>query len=510
MKRHRVRVRLSALINMVAGLYRIVVAVLFTLIVVRRLDPVEYGAYTATLGVANAVNVPAGSWAGWSSRRRILGFESSPRAAFLLGSGYLLISIPAYTALSSLLLGAGSSWEIAVMILVFYVLPSPTSYIGSLMSLAAPEKAGLLGIFFETARLGITYALVAGLGAGVMGAIVGPGAAALISTLLGLVVLQRMGFKSLVAGDLREAAREAVNIIKLSVATLPSMLTSFASQIERALVTLAASSTLPAAFVSVSTVPRNFSFAGSFTPGLYAKLLRSPSGDDVTDILIIYSFVSIMIMTFTAVLSKPFITAFNPAYESGHLLVAMAAVEALVLGYASILETVATGAERADVLGSEITRIVRTPLGKIPMASMLRIFSSIGAGLALEIFLAVSGVKDPVTLAAPLIVSYTISSVPYMLYTYKLARSKIAFRTPLRDMTIFATLSIACSSIPAWLGLHQLVIRSFWIDMAKILPGVIGAVALYTILGIALSKRLRELVILALRRLATALEAQTL
>jgi len=502
---YRVRVRLSALINFLANIYRTIASFIFTLVVIRRLDPQDYGLYATLLGIANALASPIGIWIYWGSRRHILGVGGSLRGALALGGIYAVLSTPVFIAASYPFTGGSLGYiALSILILVFYVLLAPLSMVISLVMLYAPDRGGVLGLLFETVRVALAYVLVVMLGIGVFGAVVGPGIAGLVLVISGALILARMGVISIDTRAFRlgfKGSSEAVRILKLSALSIPSIVTSALGNLDKAIMGLISSSTIPAAYASISSVPKAFITPGAFTSGLYAKILREPRAEDVIDIVIIYSFISIFLASSMITLSVPAISLFNPAYIDGAILFALASLEALVLGYASIFETVAVGSERADVRGGGLSLIASSPLGRIPLAQMVRAMVCIAAASSAQLALWATGVRDPVALVLPYSIAYMVSSVPYALYVYRLAISKISFRIPWRDILIFTLASLASSSIQVSLGLSEISIRSFWRDLGALVPGAVISAAAYASLSIPLSNRVRSLLAAGLKYL---------
>jgi len=495
----RIRVRLSALVNFLTSMYRIIASIIFSLIVIRRLDPNDYGLYSVALNTANALNTPSSVWSFWSSRRHVLGISISPRASMILSLLYLVISIPLYIFIVMPLAGSRSDGLlIAVLIIIFYMLTTPLVPVSSLITLYAPEKYGYLMLLFETLRVVLTYTLIIGMGSGIVGAIAGPGFAGIVLTIASIMILLKAGALRVailnIGRNLGESLREAVNVLRLSVLSLPSAITGFIASFDKYLMSLIASSTLPAAFASVSSTPKLIISPGSFTLGLYAKMLRDPSKQDAMDMIILYSFVSIFFAATLSLLSIPAITFFNPSYASGYILLIMASIEALIAGYAAIFESIAMGSERADVTSKSIYDVIRTPLGRIPLIQMLRFVLSVSAAAVTQAVIYSAGVRDPVILVIPYSISYLVSVIPYTLYVYRLAISKIKLEIPWVDILMFLLALLPSAYVLKLLGVGDIVISSFWRDIVKILPGVGISAVLYILISILLSKRLRYLV----------------
>jgi hypothetical protein len=498
--RYRIRVRLSAIVNFLTGIYRTMTSFIFTVIVIRRLDPSEYGLYATLLGLANALTTPIGSWISWGSRRHALGVAGSLRATLILAGIYMAIAIPLFIAAATIFIdGVYSYFLLSILIMIFYVILSPLNLWISLLGLYAPEKGGYLGVLFETTRVALSYYLVVTIGSGVFGAVIGPGIAGVVLIISSMLILARMGVVDLKLDMLRSRVNggfgETIRLLKLSILNIPGIVTGALSNIDKAVMGIISSSTIPAAYASIASVPKAFISPGAFTSGLYAKILREPRGEDITDIFIIYSFISIFITSMLIAFSKPAISIFNPAYVSGSLLFIMASIEALIIGYAAIFEAVAIGVERADVEGRSFSYVANTALGKIPLVQMTRVVICISIASTAQMVLWNSGVKDPVTLVLPYSLAYLVSSAPYTLYVYRLAIRGVRFIIPWRDIAVFIIASTTSSYIAVLWGSGDIVIKSFWRDLMTLLPSIGISVSIYALVSLILSNRLRILFI---------------
>lgn len=503
----RIRVRLSALVNFLASIYRLITSIAFTLIVIRRLDPSAYGLYAVLLSTANAINTLSGIWIYWASRRHALGFSEALRASIIVNTSYLAITTPLFIISISPI--ASSSLEPlspVVLVILFYLAPTPLSIAPNLVNLYAPEKAGYLGLLFESVRVVLAYIFVINLGMGIAGAILGPSIAGLVLIAASFYLLARIGVidprSSEEVREARSIYREALNILRLSILSIPSLIAGMLANLDRLIMGFITSSTIPAAYASVSSVPKSIITPGAFASGLYAKILRDPKAEDVSDILLLYSLASIYITITIASLSTPVITFFNPAYADGHILIILASFEALILGYASIFETVAIALDRSDIYSKRFSEIVRSPLGRIPMAQMIRVAVSISSASIAQLAIYQAGIRDPVLLVLPYSISYLASSIPYTYYVYRLSARATGFRIPWRDIAVFSASSISIILISIVTGIDTIVISSFWRDIARIAPWVVISLATYLIISLAISKRIRTLIAMGIRFIA--------
>lgn len=503
----RIRVRLSALVNFVASIYRLIISIAFTLIVIRRLDPSAYGLYAVLLSTANAINTLSGTWIYWASRRHALGFSEALRASIIINTSYLAIAIPLFIiSISPITSPSLEPVSPAMLVILFYLAPTPLSIMLSLVNLYAPEKAGYLGLLFETVRVVLAYIFVINLGIGIAGAIMGPGIANLVLIAASFYLLTRIRvIDPRSSEEIRETKRiyrEAINILRLSILSIPSLIANTLANLDRLIMSFIASSTIPAAYASASSIPKSIITPGAFTSGLYAKILREPRGEDVSDILLLYSLASIYITITIASLSTPVITFFNPAYANGHILIVLTSLEALMLGYASIFETVAIALDRSDIYSKRFSEIVRSPLGRIPLAQMIRVMVCISSASIAQLAIHQAGVRDPVLLVLPYSISYLASSIPYTYYVYRLSAKAMGFRIPWRDIAIFSTSSTSIILISIITGIDTIVISSFWRDLVRIAPWVAISLAIYLVTSIALSKRIRDLISIGIRFVA--------
>lgn len=492
-----IRVRYSTIINYISQIYRLIIAVAFTIIATRKLSVEEYGLYTTILGVLSSILMYYDIWGYWSRRFYARGKKTICSTVIILNLMYVPIAM-----LIMFVIGLYYNYILGNC-LIFFLLVLPriviaafNRYFRSISASSRPYIIGKVNMVYESIRIILAYIFVAILLWRLTGILLSIVIASLVSTISHFLLLNYYGLK---------IPRPKINLYDLKILLfnsyipLISSLYIFLSHVEKPILTAITASTIVTAYLGVSYIPRNVILQGgyAFTSGLYARLLRSPSKKDIEDILRICIFVNIGVSFLLFALSTSILSLFRTEYIKARILFVLFIIESLFITASSIFTAIATSREERDlyVYGKEL---MKTPLFKIPLIRLIRgVFSIIVGSLAVYALFTM-GIKDPILLALPYPLAWFISSIPYTIYTYKQAIKKSHFSIPWRDLLI----ALFAGSISA-LSLHllnydKLIIRSFWNDLPELFIAACLGISLYTIIIYSLSPWVREFINLGL------------
>ena len=227
----------------------------------------------------------------------------------------------------------------------------------------------------------------------------------------------------------------------------------------------------------------------AFTSGLYARLLRSPSKQDIEDVLRICFIINIGVSFMLVSLSISILSLFKPEYISARILFIMYIFIALLESISLIFYIVAISLERKDLYEKGV-KLMGTPLFKLPLIRFLRgIVSIISGSLAIFILLNI-GIKDVILITLPYPIAWLITSIPYTLYMYRQAISKLYFNIPWREVFSSIIAGLATLFIIHLLRLDTIV-HLFWTDMPLLAFASIVFIALYFLIVYTLSPWVR-------------------
>ncbi|MET1160001.1 MAG: hypothetical protein ABWW65_03480 [Thermoprotei archaeon] len=485
-----VRVRYSTIVNYVSQIYRLLIAIGFTVVVTRKLSVVEYGLFTTILGLTSVLGSFYSVWCYWATRYYARGRRDLASTAFGLNLLYAPIA-----SLLMILLGTyysrilGWGYEFFVLGALIPLIASANQSFRSIVNSTKPYINGKTSIIRETIRFIAAYILVVILSYKLLGAVLSLVIALSSASIAYYVFMRGEGI------DIpRPGIRRKYLLVLVKNSYIPVLITLYSmfTQFERPLLTALTASTLAAAYLGVSYIPRSvvLQSTGAFTSGLSARLLRIPSKEDIEEVLRISMVINIGMVFLLIVMAKPILSLFRYEYIEASLLFILFSIESFLMVLAGIFSSIATSLERAD-LEEHGLALINTPLFKIPLAMFLRGLVSIVAASTTAVALLSIGVGDPILIALPFPVAWLVSSIPFLLYSYRYARSKISFSIPWREVVASIIAGTAASIYLYSTGAPNTVIRSFWSDAWVVGFNVFMGALIYFLVLLLLSPWLR-------------------
>lgn len=488
-----VRVRFSTVFNYLSHMYRLALALGFTVIVARRLSIPDYGLYIMIMGLVNIVSSIYMLWCYWVPRFYARGRRDVASAALTLNImyapiGYAVIALTGLYYISRI----GGSLDIFLIAGLLTVLDAINYYLMFLSRGTRPYVEGGANIVRSTVRLALAYILIVTLHMGLYGAYTAA-IIALASACITYYIMLRISGVSIPPPTLNTSHLRilVMNMYIPLLACLNMMMLYF----ERPLITLITASTIATAYLGVSYIPRMLIMQGgsAFSSSLMARLLRIPCRRDVEDVLRISTFINLCAASIMITLSKPILTMFRPEYGNASILFTLFVVEAVIVVYASIFAATATSLERRDLYESGAA-LTSTVLFRIPLSWFLRSSISIIAGSLLAYAMVSTGVSDPILIALPYPILWLATSIPLAAFIYREARRKIDFGIPVREILAGIVAGGISSTMLIITGLPWFEVRRFWTDILWLALGVVGAAVIYALVFYTLSPWFRGFV----------------
>lgn len=489
----KVRVRYSTIINYVSQIYRLIIAIGFTVIVTRKLSVEEYGLFTTIMGLSGILTGIYQVWGFWVARFYARGKKELASTAFALNLLYAPI-----TSILMILLGLyynnilGWGFPFFLIGALIPMVSSLAYYLRSIAICTRPYIVGQTSMIRETVRFLTAYIFVVALLRKLMGALISISIAVFIASLSSLIMLSR---KKIEIPKPYIKKEHLIILFKNSYIPALATLYSIFTQLERPLLTAITASTIATAYIGISYIPRSviLQSTSAFTSGLSARLLRIPSKEDIEDVLRTSIIINVGFAFLLISMSIPILSLFRIEYINASILFVLFTIESLLIVISDIFSCIAISLERKD-LYEYGKALIDTPLFKIPIARFLRSIISIICGSISVAILIIIGITDPVLIALPYPILWLLTSIPYIIYTYKEARRKIKFDIPWREV---CTSIIAGSIASAYLflsGSAKQVIKSFWLDTQWILLNIIVGLGIYISLAYLLSPWLRNFI----------------
>jgi len=488
-----VRVRYSTIINYIGQLYRLVIAIGFALVITRRLSVEEYGLFTTIIGLTGIITSIYSVWNFWVPRFYARKRYDLVSSAFLLDILYAPIGFAIMILLGlyySFILDTDLMYFLIGGLIIFIALIN--MYNRSIIIGSRPFIEGKITILRETMRISLVYVLVIIFHLGLQGALLGVVMALASTTILYILFMKYYG---LGIPRPRFNKEGIITLVKNSYISIIFSLYTFLSQVERPFLTIITASTIAAAYLGVSYIPRSVIIRSgrAFTSGLSARLLRKPVREDIEDVLRLCFMINIGLSFIMISLNKTILSLFRKEYVDAQPLFVLFTMESLIMIVTNIFIAVATALERKDLYESG-KALLNTPLFKLYTARLIRgIASIIIASTAVAIMLYL-GISDPILISLPYPLLWFITSIPFMLYAYGEARKKINFSIPWKELASSTISGLFAVFILYSIGAVNTVVTSFWRDLPELIKILSVALSTYFIFLLLLSPWLREFI----------------
>ena len=481
-----IRSTYSGLISLVVGLLSIVVGTVFTLILTRTLNPLEYGTWGLISGLTNyaiIIHAIVSYWAYRESARNI----DSGKTAITSSAILSVIGIIVYLILISQI-GPQSDANsndlffglLLIPIMIFY-------YVINFINLGwKPHVAsyGLLtiGIIQIPSALFLIYYL----DMGVSGIIL----TVFISYFVGTVTQSIFARNKLKNKFNKEFL---LKWTKLSWIPIYPTIGMLITRLDIMVFTLITGSVVGLAFwVAAITITSPIANAGLLTRPVYAKLLR---GEESIHLQKNITYVFYFLLPFTALaitFSKPALFALNPVYQFAFIIVAMLSVRVLLTTLNGIFEESLVGAEKIDTYkNSKFKDYVKSKLFLIPT---LRIIQSALFVITLIIgffYLINESTIDQLTFWAILSV---LTQIPFSIYLYILVKKNLVIVLEKNSILKYFVVSIGVFTLMYFLLEKFLIYHS---SIYNFLPNFLLFLGLgigsYLLLTYLIDSKIREL-----------------
>ncbi len=490
-----VRLRYPAILNYLASLYRVLAAIAFAIIVIRKLGVYQFGIWTVAFSLANFLSLPVTMWGYWESRFVARGFREAVPTGLGLTLAYLTIASALYVAISWLLsAGIGGFSYLALYGTLLMALQALGYWASSAATVIAPEVGGYAALIFHTARICLAYALVAYAGMGLDGAFIAVITSRALSNAYTTLVVFRRGIplargfsRSLASSWLRRLYIPLISAVDAQIRSL-----------DRALAAAITGSAEVAAVMGAAYTAQTpiGSAGGSTAIALRARLLRAPRASDVEESLRLTLLLSGFTLATLVTLSKPVLTLLNPVYESAWLPFVVTSVSTFVLSIASIYAVSSVASERSDV--DTNASLVSTRLFRTPFATLC--CDSIALAAATSIVAALR-VVNAVSVATVYALAWLASSLAILVIARRHAMEAVKASFPARQALEVAIASIAVVATYLALGANEIVVASFWRDAPRLAMCVAIAGAIYVATLLAVSSWFRNLLRVAIERI---------
>ena len=489
-----IRVRYSTIVNYLSQIYRLIIAVGFTIVVTRRLTREEYGLFTTINSINLIILSIAFLWQLWVTRyyaRRRYEYVSTALFLNTLFAPMAFLTVVTIGFYYSNLLGY--DWFIFIVGALWVVIEVFNRFYRYIVMGSKPFIFGKTEIVRHSFRISFAYIFVALLAYRVMGAILSVIIASLAAFITYSFLISRYKIH---IPRLKIDKEKIVTLIKNSYIPLQMSLYRMLLQFERPILVLLTASTLAAAYMGVAYIPRSVIIQSgrALSSGLVSKLLRKPSREDIEDVLRVTFIVNIGILFLLITLSIPLLSLFRIEYIDGRILFILFSFESIFLVLSNIFGDIAMAMERKDLYEAGLA-LIGTPLFRIPFYRLIRGICAIATGSVVSaLMIYYFGITDPVIISMPYPTTWLITAIPLFIYTYKEARRQIEFKIPYRELIASVIAGSVASFFLYLTGSTNYIVKSFWQDTPYLLTLLAITAIIYFGIVLLLSKWLRDFI----------------
>ncbi len=495
MKSPRIRLRYSTVLNYVAVLYRLLTAVLFAVIVIRKLSVESFGLWVVAFSMSNVFALPSSLWNYWMFRFASRGFSRAPFTGLVLTLLYAATAVPIFVAISwGISRSLGGFAYLALFGSAMVISNLVSGWARTLANSFAPEVNGYAGFVFNTVRIALAYALVVKMGMGLVGAFVSFLAAQWLATttvvatlLLRGIVVEKSFDPTLARSWLKRFYVPVLGIIDGQIVN-----------VDRPLASLITKSLETSAIMGVVYTVRTPLAAGgaSALPGLSARMLRAPRGEDVEESIRLTTFFTFFTLATALSLAVPIISLYNPRYLDAYAAFVVFSVATVLSNFASLFIATAVSSERADLeLGRDL---LSTRLFRIPLAKLVIDASALGLATGIS-WIEWVETRSPALIAVIYALCWLGSSLATCAVGYLHAAKSVRFRVPWREMLCAAMAAVATTLVYYAMGVTNMVIERFWRDAPRLALAILAGFSTYVAVEYLSSPWFRRLVSAALR-----------
>jgi len=481
-----IRSTYSGLISLAVGLLSILVGTVFTLILTRTLNPLEYGTWGLIAGLSNYAIITHSIISYWAYRESARNIQSGKTA--VLSS--VILSIIGIFVYVILIYQVGPQSDANFNELFFGILLVPIMifyYVINFINLAwKPHVASYGLITIGIVQIPTVLVFVYYLDMGVYGIILSVFISYFVST-----ITQGIFARNKLKDKLNKEF--LFKWTKLSWVPMYPTLGMLINKLDILVFTLITGSVIGLAFwIAAITITSPIGNAGLLTRPVYAKLLRGEKSIHLQKNL---TYVFYFIFPFTALVitfSKPALFALNPVYQFAFIVVAMLAIRILLNTLNNIFEESLMGVEKVDTnKNSTFKEYVKSKLFLMPTLRIIQSTLFLTILIFGFFYLIDESTIDQLNFWATVSV---LIQIPFSVYLYILVKKNLVIVLEKISILKYFIVSIAIFTLMYFLQQEFLIYDS---NIYNFLPDLLTFVGLgvggYLLLTCLVDSKTREL-----------------
>lgn len=434
-----IRVTYSGLISLVIGLASVVTGLIFTLIVTRRLTPEEFGTWGLIGGLITYVIIIEPIIAYWLTREISRGIESGRTAVFSSGV-FSALGITGYIIIAYIV---SFQTDVDLEVLLFASILIPVLFLSRTLTAInlgwKPQAVSYGLLVFEITKIPIAIILVYYLDLGIKGAIL----TTAISHLASIIILAYFA-REKIRGKLKKKFLK--KWLKLSWLPMFPSLASLIFTLDVVIFVVITGSVEGLAFWAVAIAISSLVLhSGSFSRGLYPKLLQGGKQEYLQENLIRFLFFAIPLTAISITFAKPGLFALNPIYEIAVPVVVFMTIRALFNTLSALFSSSISGIEKVDTNEqSNFKDYVKSKLFLMPTLQLIQYSVYIVA--LIVVLLITSSYESQINLIIYWAILSVIIQVPFTLYYIKLVKKNFTLNLDYQSVIKYIIVSVSIFS----------------------------------------------------------------
>jgi O-antigen/teichoic acid export membrane protein len=422
-----VRLRYTGLITFLSRIISVFTGFVFITLVTRNLTLDDFGAWQYILLLTSYMTFPQSVVNYWITRYIARELKAAKTGLILslvfslIGLGvFLLISPPAADSVNI------SLNYFLIASFVIPILGTETS-LEAIAHGCAPQLAGYGFLIFEITKVISGFITIFYLRTGLFGAIV-----SLLFSYIAQTMFLFVSLRSHIIGDFD--GNMAKKWMKIGWIPLYGGAASFLASLDALIVILLISSSEPMAFWrAASTITGIVGYSSLLASALYPKLLAGGDKRDVETSLNLVLMFAIPSLIGALILAEPLLRILRYEYDVAANILRINALLVFLGSLTTVLNSIVTGTEKADVEETSFRRLLKSRLFLLPTISYVYLAFYLPLVYIITLMLKNTAIES-LYVNIPLILNIVafLFYIPVFIYSYRLAHRVLPFKFPVK------------------------------------------------------------------------------
>jgi len=463
-----VRLRYSGLVLFSSRAFSMVMGLLFTVMVTRRLSVDEFGIWQYISALLGYFIMPSSIVSFWLTRDMARGSKVA-RVGILTNLMFSFITV-GFFAMASYPLSNGIGANVLYFLLCSLQLPE-IYLINTLESIAnatKPEIFGYSAMTYEASKVLVALIFVVILRTGLTGSII-----SVIIAYLAQMLMMGLALHRHIDGELNKKAVKRW----LSLFWIPTF-NAAAGQLllfDTIILVALTRSTLPVAMLKAAQVfGAAIVMSNVLAAPLYPKLLAGGTANDVDTAYKMVLMFAIPSTLGVVILSEPLLSILRVEYVQARLTLIVIALLSFINSISGVMDAIIAGTEKVDMVnGVSFKKFMHSRLSLLPSLTFIQGIIYLSLLILVTFTLNSLGFAPNVIALCTAIISL-IATTPIFIYKYRLAKGVVPFKFPIKAVYRYSLASITMCAALVLLCQYAVISSNISKVLSSLLP-IIGA-----------------------------------